>query len=94
MVYTKAITVYVIVPVIKDKSRRVNEKGNYRPVCLSNICSKIIYTVLINKMDTYLQTTPHQLGFKPNNGTELRVFAFKELLRFYTKHGSATCRFS
>ena len=33
-------------------------------------------------MDTYLQTTPHQFGFKPNLGTELCVFVFKE-------HGSA-----
>ena len=38
---------YVTVPVIKDKNRRVNEKGNYRPICLSNVCSKIIDAVLI-----------------------------------------------
>ena len=39
-------------------------------------------------MDVYLQTSPHQFGFKSKHGTELCVFAFKELLRFYTKHGS------
>ena len=32
----------VIVPIIKDKNKRVNDKRNYRPICLSNICSKII----------------------------------------------------
>ena len=45
----------VIVTVIKDKNRRVNEKGNYRPICLSHICSKIIDAVLFNRTDTYLQ---------------------------------------
>ena len=28
---------YVIVPIIKDKNKRVNDKRNYRPICLSNI---------------------------------------------------------
>ena len=62
----KAITGSVIVSVIKDKNRRVNEKGNYWPICFSNICSKIIDVVLTNGMDAYLQTTPHQFGFKPH----------------------------
>ena len=30
-----------IVPIIKDKNKRVNDKRNYRPICLSNVCSKI-----------------------------------------------------
>ena len=38
----KSITESVIVPVIKDKNIRVNQKGNYMPICLSNICSNII----------------------------------------------------
>ena len=79
----------ITVPVIKDKNRCVNDKGNYRPICLSNIGSTIVEAVLLNRMDVYLQTTPHQFGFKSKHGTELFVFAFKELLRFYTKHGLA-----
>ena len=85
----KVITESVIVSVIKDKNRRVNDKGNYRPMCLSNIGSKIVEPVLLNRMDVFLQRTPHQFRFKSKHGTELCVFAFNELLRFYTKHGSA-----
>ena len=55
----KLITKYVIVTVIKNKSRRLNEKSNYRRICISSIRSKIVW-----------------------------MFPFKELLRFYTKHGS------
>ena len=79
----------VIVPIIKDKNKRVNDKRNYRPICLSNICSKIIEVVLFNRISTFLQSSSNQFGFKPKHGTELCVFAFKELLRFYKKHGSA-----
>ena len=47
----KVITESVFVPVIKDKNRCVNDKGNYRPICLSNIGSKIVEAVLLNRMD-------------------------------------------
>ena len=79
----------VIVPIIKDKNKRVNDKNNYRPICLSNVCSKIIEVVIFNRISTFLESSYNQFGFKPKHGTELCVFAFKELLRFYKKHGSA-----
>ena len=81
----------VIVPIIKDKNKRVNDKRNYRPICLSNICSKIIEVVLFNRMSIFLQSRPNQFGFKPKHGTELCVFAFKELLRFYKKNMVLPC---
>ena len=73
----------VIVPIIKNKNKRVNDKNNYRPICLSNICSKIIEVVTFNRISTFLQSSSNQIVFKPKHGTELCVFAFKELLRFY-----------
>ena len=59
----------VIVPIIKDKNKRVNDKSNYRPICLSNICSKIIEVVIFNRIGTFLQSSPNQFGFKPKHGT-------------------------
>ena len=37
----------------------------------------------------YLQTTSHQFGVNHEHGTELSVFAFKEIRTFDNKHGSA-----
>ena len=65
----------MILPVIKDKNRRVNDM----PISLSNLCSNIVEAVLLNRMDDYLQTTPHQIGLMSKHGAELCVFAFKEL---------------
>ena len=81
----------VIVPLIKDKNKRVNDKRNYRPICLSKMCSKIIEVVLFNRIITFLQSSSNQFGFKPKHGTELCVFAFKELLRFYKKNMVLPC---
>ena len=65
------------------------KKKKYRPICLSKVCSKIIEVVIFNRISTFLESSSNQFGFKPKHGTELCVFSFKELLRFYKKHGSA-----
>ena len=36
----------VIVPVIKDKNKRISDKNNYRPICLSNVITKVLERVL------------------------------------------------
>ena len=78
-----------IANVSMDKIKRSNDKSNSRPICLSKICSKILEVELVKIINTFLQSSSNQFGFKPKHGTKLCVFAFKELLRFFIKHGSA-----
>ena len=40
----------VIVPVIKNKNKRINDEGNYRPICLSTVCSKIVEMGLARRL--------------------------------------------
>ena len=79
----------VIVPVIKNKNKRINNKGNYRPICLSTVCSKMVEMALTRRLSDSLNSSHNQFGFKLDHGTELCVFTFKELLRFYVERGSA-----
>ena len=74
-------------PNLKDKNKRISDKCIYRPIninilCLSNMLSKVVDNVIMNCIDLFLQTTPAQFGFKPKHGTEMCVFAFKELIQF------------
>ena len=79
----------VIVPVIKNKNKRINDKGNYRPICLSTVCSKMVEMALACRLSDSLNSSHNQFGFKLDHGTELCVVTFKELLRFYVERGSA-----
>ena len=63
--------------------------GQY--ICLSNVFSKIIEVVIFNRISTFLESSSNQFGFKPKHGTELSVFAFKQLLRFYKKNLVLSC---
>ena len=75
----------VIVPIIKNKNKRISDKDNYRPICISNVFTKVVEKVLYNRMEDYLQTTHNQFGFKQKHGTEMCVFVLKELIRYYIK---------
>ena len=44
----------VIVPVIKNKNKRINDKGDYRPICLSTVCSKIVEMALARRLSDFL----------------------------------------
>ena len=50
--------------------------------------SKILEKVIYSRIKPYLSTSCNQFGFKPNVGTELRVFTLKEYLNYYHKLGS------
>jgi hypothetical protein len=76
--------IYVIlVPVIKDKTGKINSKDNYRPIALASILSKIFENVLFNGLETYLLTNDNQYGFKRKHGTDMCIYALKEIVQKY-----------
>ena len=78
----------VLVPIIKNKNKRITDKDNYRPIRLSNVFTKVIEKVLLCRMQGWLSTTSNLFGFKHKHGTDICVFTLKELIRYYIKHGS------
>ena len=86
----KSMLKSVIVPIIKNKNKRTSDKNNYRPICISNVFTKVVEKVLYSRMEDHIQSTNNQFGFKQKHGTEMCVFVLKELIRYYNfiKHGS------
>ena len=46
-----------------DKNKHVNDTNNYRPIFLSNMCSKIIELILFNRISTFLQISYNEFGY-------------------------------
>ena len=63
----------VLVPVIKNKSRRINDSDNYRPIALASIVSKVVEKVILNRTSEFLLTTCNQFGFKNKLGTDMCI---------------------
>ena len=70
----------LIIPIIKNKNKRISDKDNYILICLANVFAKVVEKVLYSRMDGYLQFTSNQFGFKRKRWTEMCVFVLKELI--------------
>ena len=78
----------VLVPLLKSKSGLITDSNNYRPIALANIFSKLLEHVILSRCEVYLTTSDNQFGFKPKHSTDQCIFAFKEVVRYYIRHGS------
>ena len=65
----------VLVPVIKNNSRIINDSDNYRPIALASIVSKVVEKVILNRISEFLLTTCNQFGFKNKLGTDMCIMA-------------------
>lgn len=66
----------LLVPVIKDKTCKVSSIDNYRPIALASI-SKVLERILLER---HVKTTDNQFGFKNKHGTDLCIYALKEIV--------------
>lgn len=73
----------ILVPVIKDKTGKITSKDNYRPIALASIVSKVVETILFNRISMYLETKPNQFGFKKKHGTDQCIYVLKEIIDTY-----------
>ena len=79
----------VLVPIIKDKSGKINSKDNYRPIAIASTLSKLLEKVLLERLSNYLWTSSHQFGFKPNHSTDACIYTLKEAVDFYANQQSS-----
>ena len=78
----------VVVPVIKDKAGKINSRDNYRPIALASIMSKLIERILLKRAEDSLMTSDNQFGFKTKHGTDMCIYALKEILHTYNSLNS------
>ena len=77
----------IIVPIIKDKSRRINDKYNYRPIGFLRyflICWTLFF---LTEQICILKLLLIKFDLNLNTGRTC-VVAYKEMLRFDTEYGS------
>ena len=78
----------IIVPLIKDKTGDITNVGNYRPIALTTVFSKVFEHCLLTKCTDKLTTHDNQFGFKSGHSTVACLFALKQTIQYYRSHSS------
>lgn len=78
----------LLVPVIKDKAGKVGCLDNYRPIALASILSKVIERLLLDRVSRYISSFDNQFGFKPKHGTDMCIYALKDIVDLYRAKNS------
>ena len=73
----------VLVPIIKDKTGRIDRMDNYRPIALASVISKVVEIILLNRISKLLSTCSNQFEFQQKLGTDTCIYILKEIVEKY-----------
>jgi len=73
----------VIVPICKNKNGNLSDAGNFMPVSLATIISKLFELYILSCIAPLLATTDIQFGFKPKHGTDMCILLLKQTVSYY-----------
>ena len=79
----------VLVPIIKDKSVKINSKDNYRPIAIASTMSKLLEIILLERLSNFLLTSSNQFGFKAKHSTDACIYVLKEAVDYYVSRQSS-----
>ena len=82
------LMVSMLVPILKSKTGDITSKNNYRPIALSTVSSQLLELCMVSRLEPFLNSTDNQFAFKKKHSTDMCIFALKEMVRYYTNHGS------
>ena len=74
----KACLDTLLMLIVKNKNKSVQDINNYRPIALATVISKLLERYILHRILPSLHTSQNQFGFKPKHSTDMSVFLLKK----------------
>lgn len=75
-----------IVPILKKPHLDKEKVGNYRPIAIASIISKVMEKITLILNEKLFVTTANQFGYKKRVGTETAIFTLKHVAHNYLRN--------
>ena len=82
------LTDTVLVPIVREKTGDISDKGNCRHIAIASVISKVFEMSLLAKLES-MYSSDYQFGFKPKHSTDLCIYTLKEVIEFYKSQSSS-----
>ena len=76
----------ITIPLVKNKSGDKSDINNYRPIALVTVASKIFEIILLELMQSYLDTTDNQFGFKKGHYADHCIYELTYVIQYYRSY--------
>ncbi len=70
------LTDTVLVPIVKDKTVDISDKGNYRHIAQASVISKVFEMALLFKLEKYLYSCIHLIISLGLNRNTLQIYVY------------------
>jgi hypothetical protein len=77
-----------IIPVLKNKCGDITDQNNYRPIAITNVLSKVLELLILERCESYLYTTDNQFGFKRKHSVDMCVYILNEVIEYYKQRNT------
>ena len=77
-----------MIPIVKDHRKSIRQSNNYRTLTLGTILSKVFDILILNKHNSFFNTSEMQYGFKPNSSMVMSTFMVTQTITHYISNGS------
>ena len=64
----------VIIPIVKDKNKDLQDVNNYRLIAIASTISKVFECFVLYQINLFLQTSHNQFGMKEKHSSDMSVF--------------------
>ena len=83
------LNISIIKPILKDMSKKTDDKNNIRPISISNCFSQIFEKIILQKSPLLLKMHKNQFGFKRHTSCNHAIFVTKETILNYIEKQSS-----
>ena len=73
----------IILPILKNKNGKHQDRGNYRSIAFPTVALKPFEQVIFFNIKKFLDTSDNQFGCKIKHSRDIGVFLFKQAISYY-----------
>ena len=85
---TQTLTIYILLPMIKDKLGKASDSNNYRSIAISSVITKTFDWVIILLYEDSLHLDTLQFSYQPNCSTTMCTWIVIETIGYFSWNNS------
>ena len=86
---SSTVSYIIYCAIVKDRRGDTADTNNYRRISISPVVSKVLESVLMERLSNVVRTTDQQIGFKRNHSCDDCFFVLRSTIDYCLERGNS-----